>query len=95
MSQVKKPGFKSLKIGGASEGGSAKDFVTGDWREQRPVIDFKKCKQCLICWGNCPDTAFITKNKKVIGINYLHCKGCGICAKECPYKAINMIEEKK
>ncbi len=91
----KKPSWKALKIGGVSEGGSAKDFATGDWREERPVIDFKKCKQCFECWGYCPEAAFIVQKQKIVGINYLHCKGCGICAKECPYKAINMVEEKK
>ncbi|OIP22178.1 ferredoxin [bacterium CG_4_10_14_0_2_um_filter_33_32] len=89
------PGWKELKIGGVSEGGSAKDFLTGDWRQERPVINSKKCKQCFTCWGYCPEAAFITKNNKIIGINYLHCKGCGICAKECPNKAIDMVKEIK
>lgn len=91
----KKLGWRGLPIGGVSEDGSAEKFVTGDWREERPIINFKKCRQCFLCWSNCPDNALIVKNQKIVGINYVHCKGCGICAKECPNKAITMLKESK
>lgn len=91
----KKQGWKNVSPGGVSEGGSGSKFTTGNWRTQRPVIDFSKCKQCFNCWGFCPDNAVLVKDNKVLGFNYLHCKGCGVCAKECPNKAIKMIEENK
>ncbi|MCK4524621.1 4Fe-4S binding protein [candidate division WOR-3 bacterium] len=75
--------------------GSARDFKTGDWRSQKPVWNEDKCKQCLICWVYCPDSAITVKDEKMTGINLDYCKGCGICAVECPFKAIEMVEEKK
>ena len=37
------------------EGGTSVTVETGDWRTERPVIDFAKCKQCLLCVPGCPD----------------------------------------
>ena len=92
---MKKPEWQNLAIGGISEGGSGEDFETGDWRDKHPLIDKKKCKNCLNCFVYCPDNAIKVENEKIHHVDYLHCKGCGICAQECPNKAITMIEEKK
>ncbi len=67
---------------------------TGKWRSIRPVIDYSKCKSCMICWKFCPDAAIeITGSKLHIDLDY--CKGCGICIEECTFKAIKIEEEKK
>ena len=91
--QRQKPGWKSLPIAGILlEPGSSTKYKTGDWRAFRPVLDEKKCVNCLTCWIYCPDIA-IKRKEKVVEIDYDYCKGCGICASECPVKAITMTEE--
>ncbi len=75
--------------------GNSVDYQTGDWRSERPVIDFSKCIHCLFCYAFCPDGAIITENQKVVGVDYFHCKGCGICTSECPVKCIAMVDESK
>ncbi len=88
-----KPGWRSLPIGSAVlEPGSSVKYKTGDWRAFRPVLDEKKCTNCLICWIFCPEPA-IRRKEKTVEIDYDFCKGCGICAAECPVKAITMTEE--
>lgn len=81
---------------------------TGTWRTFRPVIDYKKCIRCYICWKFCPEPAIYFAAPEsheapspaiakldCVEINYDFCKGCGICANECPKKAIEMILEEK
>ncbi|MGB9703409.1 MAG: 4Fe-4S dicluster domain-containing protein [Candidatus Micrarchaeales archaeon] len=68
--------------------------ATGEWRVERPVIDYKKCKNCLVCFMYCPEGAIEIKNGKV-KINYKYCKGCGVCVNECPLKAIHFESEKE
>ena len=93
MSVKKKPGWKSLPIGGVIlEAGSSINYKTGDWRASKPLVDHEKCVNCLICWIYCPEPAILRKEKG-IDIDYNYCKGCGICATECPVKAIKMVEE--
>ena len=90
-----KPGWKSLPIGGALlQPGSAMQYKTGDWRAFKPILDQKKCINCLLCWIFCPDIS-IDRLEKYIDINYDYCKGCGICANECPVGAITMVEEQR
>ena len=76
-------------------GGTADDYSTGGWRKLRPVVDYDKCINCLICWIVCPDSAVLVEEGKMKGFDLKHCKGCGICASECPEKvgAITMEEE--
>jgi 2-oxoacid:acceptor oxidoreductase delta subunit (pyruvate/2-ketoisovalerate family) len=67
---------------------------TGSWRNLRPVIAYKDCIQCMICWKFCPDAAIaIVDDQPVINLDF--CKGCGICAEECPKKCIGMVKEGK
>ncbi len=74
---------------------------TGSWRNFRPIIDYDKCTDCLICWKFCPEGAIKLKKTKKKDkeeikqpvINYEYCKGCGICWEECPSGAIDIEEE--
>lgn len=76
------------------EPGTSRDFCTGEWRTQTPVMDWEKCKQCLLCAPYCPDSCIPVKNNQRQAFDYDHCKGCGICAKACPFGAIEMREGK-
>lgn len=71
---------------------------TGNWRSQKPIVDYSKCIGCQRCAKLCPDSCIIMKkiknNPKAI-IDYNYCKGCGLCAKECPVKAIKMVDDFK
>lgn len=62
---------------------------TGNWRTERPEIDYEVCNHCGICYLRCPegDIRLDADGKPVI--DYDHCKGCLICAAECPKHAIH------
>lgn len=93
---MKKKGWKEIPIGTIiDEGGSARNFKTGDWRSEKPIWDKEKCTSCLICFIYCPDSSIQVKDGKMTGIDYDFCKGCGICAKECPVKVIKMEIERR
>ena len=52
------------------EGGTAAAIETGDWRTIKPVIDWDKCKQCLLCAPVCPDMSIpVTVSNGQIKIN--------------------------
>jgi len=88
-----KPGWTSLAMGAVLvTPGSAVRNKTGTWRLKRPILDPKKCTNCLICWIYCPEPA-IVRGAETVEFNYDYCKGCGICAVECPLKAVSMTEE--
>ncbi|MBQ7174448.1 MAG: 4Fe-4S binding protein [Lachnospiraceae bacterium] len=75
------------------EGGTAAAIETGDWRTIKPVIDWDKCKQCLLCVPVCPDMSIpVTADGKRADFDYFFCKGCGICANACPFNAISMVK---
>ncbi len=80
--------------GAVVKGGSSLNYKTGDWRDQRPVIDSETCKQCGICRDVCPDDAVRIIDEQYV-IDYDFCKGCGICAYECTADAIEMVPEDK
>lgn len=80
--------------GAVVRGGTSLNYKTGDWRDQRPVIDQETCKQCNICREVCPDDAVRVINDQY-AIDYDFCKGCGICAHECMAEAIKMVPEEK
>jgi len=71
---------------------------TGNWRTNRPEVDFNKCVGCSLCAKLCPEPCIemkkINKQLKPV-IDYNYCKGCGLCAKECPVKAIKMKKDYK
>jgi len=83
-----------LNQGAVVRGGSSLNYKTGDWRDQRPVIDQETCKQCGICKEVCPDDAVRVIDEQYV-IDYDFCKGCGICAHECTADAIEMVPEEK
>jgi len=60
--------------------------MTLDWY---PIIDYKKCTNCLSCVNFCPHGVYTEKNEKPFVKNKENCvdmcKGCG---KICPEKAI-------
>lgn len=74
--------------------GNSSEFITGDWRTDKPIFIEDKCKQCLLCVPVCPDSSIPVKDSKRLNFDYDHCKGCGICAKVCPFDAIEIVKEK-
>ena len=38
-------------------GGTARNFATGEWRTNTPVLVQDKCRQCLLCVPVCPDVS--------------------------------------
>ena len=66
---------------------------TGNWRVERPEIDFEHCNNCLICYARCPDGVIGIDLEGRPEIDYDHCKGCLICAQECPGHFINTVRE--
>jgi pyruvate ferredoxin oxidoreductase delta subunit len=89
-----------LEIGAVTKGGTSLKYKTGNWRDQRPVIDEGNCRHCGICAEVCPDSAVHAieragTDKAIYIIDYDYCKGCGLCAYECPVKCIEMVPEEK
>ncbi|HEX32886.1 MAG TPA: 4Fe-4S dicluster domain-containing protein [Candidatus Aenigmarchaeota archaeon] len=74
--------------------GTSTENKTGDWRTDKPIVDYSKCIKCGICWMYCPDNAIKWENGLPVW-DFDYCKGCGICAQECPAKAITMVREEK
>ena len=68
-----------------------------DWRVEKPVFNRDFCIDCQFCWIYCPDMSIVSRNEKMVGVDYDHCKGCGICVDVCPTnpKSLLMFEEKK
>ena len=78
------------------DGGTSSVVETGDWRTMKPVIDWDKCKQCLLCAPVCPDMSIpVNQEGKREDFDYFFCKGCGICANTCPFGAITMVKDEK
>ena len=59
-----KLGWTSIPMGGVSWKKS-EEYLTGDWRSIKPVIDKEKCTSCLICWIYCPDSSISWDGKEV------------------------------
>lgn len=92
----KKEKNRKLEIGAViTTQGNSVENKTGGWRALRPVWHEDKCKQCMICWGYCPDMAIPQKNGKRLETDFDFCKGCGICKQVCPFQAITMEKEEK
>jgi len=90
--------FESWRVedippGMVGRAGTSVEYETGAWRSERPEWDKAKCKHCMLCWVNCPDSAILVADEKMTGINFDHCKGCGVCFVECRFDALKMIPE--
>jgi len=55
-----------------------------DWRIEKPIFNKNYCIDCQFCWIYCPDVSIVSRDKKMMGVDYDHCKGCGICVEVCP-----------
>jgi pyruvate ferredoxin oxidoreductase delta subunit len=68
-----------------------------DWRINKPIFNKDYCIDCQFCWVYCPDISIISRDKKMVGIDFDHCKGCGICVEVCPTnpKSLLMFPEQK
>lgn len=66
---------------------------TGNWRTYKPVIDYGKCTDCMICYAYCPESAMSVGDDGKVRIDYENCKGCMICLTECPLRAISQSRE--
>lgn len=84
---------KMLNEAAIIRGPTSVAYNVSGWRVDRPVLDEKKCTNCLICWIYCPEPAIVRHEGTKITIDYDHCKGCGICEAQCPIKAISMVKE--
>lgn len=90
-----KPGWTEIEPGAVLvNAGNSKEYNTGSWGKQFPLIDTDKCKLCMICWAMCPDNSLYVSDN-VLKLDELHCKGCGICQNVCPdnFNAITMREK--
>ena len=73
---------------------SARQYETGTWRSQKPILDREKCTKCGLCYIYCPEGCIQPAAAEgYFDIDLFYCKGCGICAQECPTNAITMVEE--
>ena len=66
---------------------------TGNWRTYRPIIDYEKCTDCMICYAYCPESAMSVGHVGRVKIDFDNCKGCMICLAECPLRAIGQTRE--
>ena len=46
------------------EPATSKNFLTGEWRTNTPVLDQEKCRNCLLCVPYCPDSSIPVKKWK-------------------------------
>jgi pyruvate ferredoxin oxidoreductase delta subunit len=83
--------WKEMTHGGhVFEPGNAVNFKTGDWRSHMPVFIAEKCKQCLLCFPVCPDSAIVLDAEgQMKGFDMDFCKGCLVCREACVFKAID------
>jgi pyruvate ferredoxin oxidoreductase delta subunit len=70
--------------------------TTGDWRTERPELDYSRCVVsqtgeacCHVCWLFCPEA--VISRSIPITVDMTYCKGCGICAEVC--NAFKMVPE--
>jgi len=88
--------WKQVSVGGTlQKGGTSLEVNTGDWRIKIPRWIEENCKQCLLCFPVCADSAIAIEGGKRIDFDFEHCKGCGVCYKVCPFGAIAFEREEK
>lgn len=73
--------------------GNARQYETGSWRSERPVVNAAGCIKCGVCWLFCPDSCVKQAADGHFEADLTYCKGCGICVKECPTGCIKMVSE--
>jgi len=76
-----------------TEFGNARQYETGSWRSERPVVEVSQCIKCGVCWLFCPDCCVKQAADGHFEADLVYCKGCGICVKECPTGCIKMVSE--
>ena len=87
-------GASKLPIGGVVPFNAASElYLTGDWREYRPVVNDDKCTGCTQCYFVCPDDVISMDDRYHPVFDYDFCKGCALCADICPVEAIDMVLE--
>jgi len=71
--------------------------TTGNWRLERPQVDYSRCIKCRTCEIYCPTNVIEIKKDQVVcvEINYDYCKGCGVCTNVCPQQCIQLVEERR
>lgn len=101
---------QGVSVKGQPQGGPYKDPITKQvggfrpvrnelfkkytTRTMRPVVNFKSCTKCTLCWLNCPDASFDVTPDGTYDANLEGCCGCGICEAVCPVKdCITMVPE--
>jgi len=99
-----------VSVTGQPQGGPYTDTVTGkvggfrptrnelfkkySTRSLRPVVNFKTCTKCTLCWLNCPDASFDVTPEGFYDVNLESCCGCAVCEEVCPVKnCISMVNE--
>jgi len=99
-----------VSITGQPQGGPYPDPVTGEaggfrparnelfkkysTRTMRPVVNFKTCTKCTLCWLNCPDASFDVTPEGTYDVNLESCCGCGVCEQVCPVNnCVSMVNE--
>ncbi|HUK43112.1 MAG TPA: 4Fe-4S dicluster-binding protein [Candidatus Bathyarchaeia archaeon] len=99
-----------VSVTGQPQGGPYADPVTGEvggfrparnelfkkysTRTMRPVVNFKTCTKCTLCWLNCPDASFDVTPEGTYDVNLESCCGCGVCEQVCPVKnCVSMVNE--
>ena len=99
-----------VSIKGQPQGGTFEDPITKEHggfrpvrnelfkkystRSFRPVVNFKTCTKCTLCWLNCPDGSFDVTPDGTYDANLDSCCGCGICEAVCPVEdCITMVNE--
>ncbi len=99
-----------VSINGQPQGGPYANPVTGEvggfrparnelfkkytTRTMRPVVNFKTCTKCTLCWLNCPDASFDVTPEGTYDANLESCCGCGVCEQVCPVKdCVSMVNE--
>ena len=99
-----------VSINGQPQGGPYADPVSGkvggfrparnelfkkySTRTVRPVVNFKTCTKCTLCWLNCPDASFDVTPEGTYDVNLESCCGCAVCEEVCPVEnCISMVNE--